>query len=93
MDELRKINELLQNSQAVVVDRSVDVSGQLGMDPVSGQLVGGSVQAQTRQALVNMGKILRMAGCTYENGEAILCVEAIVLQMFFMQFTFISGSC
>nr|XP_054591618.1 2-iminobutanoate/2-iminopropanoate deaminase-like [Nothobranchius furzeri] len=37
------------------------------MDPVSGQLVGGGVQAQTRQALVNMGEILRMAGCTYEN--------------------------
>uniref|UniRef100_A0A1A8MNZ8 Heat-responsive protein 12 n=1 Tax=Nothobranchius pienaari TaxID=704102 RepID=A0A1A8MNZ8_9TELE len=55
------------NSQAVVVDRSVYVSGQLGMDPVSGQLVGGGVQAQTRQALVNMGEILRMAGCTYEN--------------------------
>uniref|UniRef100_A0A1A8IX80 2-iminobutanoate/2-iminopropanoate deaminase n=6 Tax=Nothobranchius TaxID=28779 RepID=A0A1A8IX80_NOTKU len=54
-------------SQAVVVDRSVYVSGQLGMDPVSGQLVGGGVQAQTRQALVNMGEILRMAGCTYEN--------------------------
>ncbi|XP_070399232.1 rutC family protein UK114-like [Nothobranchius furzeri] len=35
--------------QAVVVDRSVYVSGQLGMDPVSGQLVGGGVQAQTRQ--------------------------------------------
>nr|XP_054598156.1 2-iminobutanoate/2-iminopropanoate deaminase-like [Nothobranchius furzeri] len=43
------------------------VSGQLGMDPVSSQLVGGGVQAQTRQALVNMGEILRMAGCTYEN--------------------------
>nr|XP_054596471.1 2-iminobutanoate/2-iminopropanoate deaminase isoform X2 [Nothobranchius furzeri] len=54
-------------SQAVVVDRSVYVSGQLGMDPASGQLVGGGVQAQTRQALVNMGEILRMAGCTYEN--------------------------
>ncbi|XP_070410542.1 2-iminobutanoate/2-iminopropanoate deaminase [Nothobranchius furzeri] len=62
--------------QAVVVDRSVYVSGQLGMDLVSGQLgmdlvsgqlVGGGVQAQTRQALVNMGEILRMAGCTYEN--------------------------
>uniref|UniRef100_A0A1A8GQ02 2-iminobutanoate/2-iminopropanoate deaminase n=1 Tax=Nothobranchius korthausae TaxID=1143690 RepID=A0A1A8GQ02_9TELE len=54
-------------SQAVVVDRSVYISGQLGMDPVSGQLVGGGVQAQTRQALVNMGEILRTAGCTYEN--------------------------
>ncbi|XP_026148735.1 2-iminobutanoate/2-iminopropanoate deaminase [Mastacembelus armatus] len=54
-------------SQAVVVDRTVYVSGQLGMDPASGQLVGGGVQAQTRQALMNMGEILKAAGCGYEN--------------------------
>lgn len=36
-------------SQAVVVDRTVYLSGQLGMDPASGQLVEGGVQAQTRQ--------------------------------------------
>uniref|UniRef100_A0A3Q4BRV7 Uncharacterized protein n=1 Tax=Mola mola TaxID=94237 RepID=A0A3Q4BRV7_MOLML len=54
-------------SQAVVIERTVYVSGQLGMDPVSGQLVEGGVQAQTRQALVNMGEILKTAGCGYEN--------------------------
>uniref|UniRef100_A0A087Y3T2 2-iminobutanoate/2-iminopropanoate deaminase n=1 Tax=Poecilia formosa TaxID=48698 RepID=A0A087Y3T2_POEFO len=54
-------------SQAVVVDRTMFVSGQLGMDPASGQLVAGGVQAQTRQALVNMGEILKAAGCGYEN--------------------------
>lgn len=37
------------------------------MDPASGQLVDGGVQAQTRQALVNMGEILKAAGCSYEN--------------------------
>ncbi|XP_030248970.1 2-iminobutanoate/2-iminopropanoate deaminase-like isoform X1 [Sparus aurata] len=54
-------------SQAVLVDRTMYISGQLGMDPASGQLVGGGVQAQTRQALVNMGEILKAAGCGYEN--------------------------
>lgn len=54
-------------SQAVVVDRTMYVSGQLGMDPASGQLVEGGVQAQARQALVNMGEILKAAGCSYEN--------------------------
>uniref|UniRef100_A0A3Q2DIB5 Reactive intermediate imine deaminase A homolog n=1 Tax=Cyprinodon variegatus TaxID=28743 RepID=A0A3Q2DIB5_CYPVA len=54
-------------SQAVVVDRTVYISGQLGMDPASGQLVEGGVQAQTRQALVNMGEILKAAGCSYKN--------------------------
>ncbi|XP_062395529.1 2-iminobutanoate/2-iminopropanoate deaminase-like [Sardina pilchardus] len=53
-------------SQAVVVERTVYISGQLGMDPASGQLVAG-VQAQTKQALINMGAILKEAGCEYEN--------------------------
>nr|XP_057908869.1 2-iminobutanoate/2-iminopropanoate deaminase-like [Doryrhamphus excisus] len=54
-------------SQAVVVDRTMYISGQLGMDPTSGQLVKGGVQDQTKQALVNMGAILGAAGCGYEN--------------------------
>uniref|UniRef100_A0A1A8I082 2-iminobutanoate/2-iminopropanoate deaminase n=1 Tax=Nothobranchius kuhntae TaxID=321403 RepID=A0A1A8I082_NOTKU len=54
-------------SQAVVVDRTMYVSGQIGMDVASGQLVDGGVQAQARQALVNMGEILKAAGCNYGN--------------------------
>ncbi|KAG7475104.1 hypothetical protein JOB18_024198 [Solea senegalensis] len=54
-------------SQAVVADRTVYISGQLGMDPANGQLVDGGVQNQTRQALINMGEILKAAGCNYEN--------------------------
>ncbi|XP_034029727.1 2-iminobutanoate/2-iminopropanoate deaminase-like isoform X1 [Thalassophryne amazonica] len=54
-------------SQAVVVDRTMYISGQLGMNPADGQLVEGGVQAQTKQALVNMGEILKVAGCGYEN--------------------------
>lgn len=36
-------------SQAVVVDRTMYISGQLGMDTATGQLVAGGVQAQTKQ--------------------------------------------
>ncbi|XP_051527977.1 2-iminobutanoate/2-iminopropanoate deaminase-like isoform X2 [Myxocyprinus asiaticus] len=54
-------------SQAVVVDRTMYISGQLGMDVASGQLVAGGVQAQAKQALINMGEILKAAGCGYEN--------------------------
>lgn len=36
-------------SQAVVVDRTVYISGQLGLDVASGQLVEGGVQAQAKQ--------------------------------------------
>ncbi|ROK35805.1 2-iminobutanoate/2-iminopropanoate deaminase [Anabarilius grahami] len=54
-------------SQAVLVDRTMYISGQLGMDVASGQLVAGGVQAQAKQALINMGEILKAAGCGYEN--------------------------
>ncbi|CAL1584732.1 unnamed protein product [Knipowitschia caucasica] len=54
-------------SQAVVVDRTMYISGQIGMDVGSGQLVEGGVQAQAKQALVNMGEILKAAGCSYNN--------------------------
>ncbi|XP_075438774.1 2-iminobutanoate/2-iminopropanoate deaminase-like isoform X1 [Ascaphus truei] len=54
-------------SQAVVVDKTMYVSGQLGMDPVSGQLVAGGVKNEATQALVNMGEILKAAGCSYSN--------------------------
>ncbi|KAK5610611.1 hypothetical protein CRENBAI_002587 [Crenichthys baileyi] len=54
-------------SQAVVVDRTMYISGQIGMDVASGQLVDGGVQAQTKQALSNMGEILKGAGCDYSN--------------------------
>ncbi|CAB1350447.1 unnamed protein product [Coregonus sp. 'balchen'] len=43
------------------------ISGQLGIDVASGKLVEGGVQAQARQALVNMGEILNAAGCGYDN--------------------------
>jgi len=54
-------------SQAVVVDRTMYISGQLGLDTASGQLVAGGVQAQAKQALINMGEILKAAGCDYNN--------------------------
>ncbi|XP_021543939.1 2-iminobutanoate/2-iminopropanoate deaminase isoform X2 [Neomonachus schauinslandi] len=36
-------------SQAVLVDRTVYISGQLGMDPASGQLVPGGVAEEAKQ--------------------------------------------
>ncbi|XP_035537936.1 2-iminobutanoate/2-iminopropanoate deaminase-like isoform X3 [Morone saxatilis] len=54
-------------SQSVVVDRTMYISGQLGLDVASGQLVDGGVKAQAKQALINMGEILKAAGCDYTN--------------------------
>lgn len=40
----------------MVVDRTMYISGQLGMDPASGQLVEGGVQAQTKQVACSINQ-------------------------------------
>ncbi|XP_043543585.1 2-iminobutanoate/2-iminopropanoate deaminase isoform X2 [Chiloscyllium plagiosum] len=54
-------------SQAVVVDRTMYISGQLGLDPATGQLVTGGTAQEAKQALINMGEILKAANCNYNN--------------------------
>ncbi|XP_020824715.1 2-iminobutanoate/2-iminopropanoate deaminase [Phascolarctos cinereus] len=54
-------------SQAVLVDKTMYISGQIGMDPSSGQLVSGGVVEEAKQALINMGEILKAGGCDYTN--------------------------
>ncbi|XP_041046243.1 2-iminobutanoate/2-iminopropanoate deaminase [Carcharodon carcharias] len=54
-------------SQAVVVDRTMYISGQLGLDPATGQLVAGGTTQEAKQALINMGEILKAANCNYDN--------------------------
>ncbi|XP_035305511.1 2-iminobutanoate/2-iminopropanoate deaminase isoform X3 [Cricetulus griseus] len=56
-------------SQAVLVDRTIYVSGQVGLDPSSGQLVPGGIVEEAKQALTNLGEILKAAGCDFSNGE------------------------
>ena len=49
-------------SVAIQTGNLVFCSGQLGLDPVSGDLVQGGIEAQTRQALTNLGHVLEAAG-------------------------------
>ena len=51
--------------QAVLVNRTVYISGQLGMGPASGELVPGGVAEETKQALTDLGEILKSAGCGF----------------------------
>ncbi|NXK55002.1 RIDA deaminase, partial [Chauna torquata] len=54
-------------SQAVLVDRTMYIAGQIGIEPSSGQLVSGGAKEEAKQALKNMGEILKAAGCDYDN--------------------------
>ncbi len=49
-------------SQAIRADLSVFASGQVPIDPETGQLVDGDIAAQTRQALSNLAAVLEAAG-------------------------------
>lgn len=49
-------------SQAVRAGNVLYVSGQLGLEPVSGNLVEGGIEAETEQSLVNVQAILKDAG-------------------------------
>lgn len=54
-------------SQAVVVDEWVFASGQIPIDPATGQVIDGSVAAQTDQVLSNLAAVLREAGSSLGN--------------------------
>ncbi len=54
-------------SQAVKVGPWVFCSGQLGMDPEAGQLVPGGIEAETRQALTNLQRVLEAAGASLDH--------------------------
>ena len=58
-------------SQAVVAQPFVFVSGQLGMDPATGELVGDELEGQARQALENVKQILIAAGSSLAQVTAV----------------------
>lgn len=54
-------------SQAVQVGNMLFASGQLGLDPVTGNFVEGGIKEQTTQAFKNIHAILAEAGLTIDN--------------------------
>jgi len=43
------------------------VSGQIAIDPATGNLVDESIEAETHQVMKNIGNILKEAGVSFEN--------------------------
>ena len=54
-------------SHAVKVCHFVFSSGQLGLEPASGILVAGGIEAETRQALLNLKAVLEAGGSSLEH--------------------------
>ncbi len=54
-------------SQAVQVGGLLFCSGQISLDPVSGEMVDGDVTAQTTQVMKNLAAVLTAAGASFDD--------------------------
>jgi 2-iminobutanoate/2-iminopropanoate deaminase len=54
-------------SQAIRSGNLLFLSGQIPLDPATGQLVPGGIEAQTRQVFTNIGAILQAAGASFDH--------------------------
>ena len=63
-------------SQAVKAGNMLFVSGQIPIDPKTGELSSGTIQEQTKLVLTNIGAILKAAGYSYENVVKTTCLLA-----------------
>ena len=65
-------------SQAIAADGLVFCSGQVALDPGSGELVGSSVGDQTRRCIENLSAVLEAAGTALPH---VLKVTAYLIDM------------
>lgn len=54
-------------SQAVRSGNLVFLSGQVALDPASGELAPGGIAQQTERVMNNLGAVLTAAGCTFDD--------------------------
>jgi enamine deaminase RidA (YjgF/YER057c/UK114 family) len=54
-------------SQAVAIDGWLFTSGQIGLDPATGELVDGGFETEARQVLENLRQVLATAGCGFSD--------------------------
>jgi 2-iminobutanoate/2-iminopropanoate deaminase len=58
-------------SQGIAAGPWLFVSGQLGMNPQTGELVGADLASQARQAMENLTAVLEAGGCTLADVTAV----------------------
>ena len=63
-------------SQGYIVNGLLFTSGQIPLNPATGEIVGTTIEEQTHQVMKNLGALLEAAGCTYENVVKTTCFLA-----------------
>jgi len=54
-------------NQATYINNTLYISGQIPIDPITGELVKGTIKEETIQCMENLKAILSEAGMTFEN--------------------------
>ena len=63
-------------SQAIVCGDMVYTSGQIPLNPLTGKVDTQTIEAQTRQVMLNLGAVLQAAGSGYDKAVKTTCFLA-----------------
>lgn len=63
-------------SQAMQVGNMVFTSGQIPLDPATGEIVGATITEQAERVMKNLGAVLEAAGSGFENAVKTTCFLA-----------------
>ena len=63
-------------SQAIIHGDVVFTSGQIPVDPATGEVVGDTIQIQADQVMKNLGAVLEAAGTGFDNALKTTCFLA-----------------
>ena len=62
--------------QGYIVNGLLFTSGQIPLDPATGEIVGTTIEEQTHQVMKNLGGLLEAAGISYQNVVKTTCFLA-----------------
>lgn len=63
-------------SQAIIVNDMVFTSGQIPINPQSGNIEAEGIEAQAEQVMKNLGEVLKAAGSSFEKAVKTTCFLA-----------------
>ncbi len=63
-------------SQAIVVKDMVFTSGQIPIDPATGNIEGTTIEEQAERVMKNLNEVLKAAGSSFENAVKTTCFLA-----------------
>lgn len=63
-------------SQAMILNGVLFTSGQIPVDPSTGELAGDTIEAQAEQVMKNLGAVLAEAGTSFEKAVKTTCFLA-----------------